>query len=256
MGSGSALPHARGCRLVTLIISAGALLTEDEIRMARPLPHPRTVLGYRRDGRPVYPILGASDDDPSNTDPAKPAAGGPGPTVDQDTLSRLLAREKEQGARAGVKRLLEGLGFTKSEELTAWVKSQRDAEAAQLSVLEQREKAAADATAAAKQREDVAAARERSVLRRAALMGHGATGDGLTDAERLLDAPEDSDDRALNDAVAQLKARRPELFGSAAAAPPAPGGSPAGGPPARGGSTAKPGAAGLEMAKRRGFITA
>ena len=243
--------------LVRLIIGAGALLTEDEIRMARPQPHPRTVLGYRRDGRPVYPILGASDDDPSNTDPAKPASGGPGPTVDQDTLSRLLAREKEQGARAGVKRLLEGLGFTKSEELTAWVKSQRDAEAAQLSALEQREKAAADATTAAMQREDAAAARERSVLRRAALLGHGASGDGLADAERLLDAPDDADDQALSDAVAQLKARRPELFtNGSAAAPPAPGGSPAGGPPPRGSSTAKPGAAGLEMAKRRGFITA
>ena len=123
-------------------------MTEDEIRMARPLPHPRTVLGYRRDGRPVYPILSASDDDPPNTDPSQPTGGGPGPTVDQDTLSRLLAREKKQGARAGMKRLLEGLGFTKSEELTAWVKSQRDAVTAQLSALEQREKAA-DATAAA-----------------------------------------------------------------------------------------------------------
>jgi hypothetical protein len=53
-----------------------------------------------------------------------------------------------------------------------------------------------------------------------------------------------------------LKERRPELLGQArATAPPAPGGSHGGGPPARGGVPPKPGAAGLEMARRRGFVS-
>ncbi|MFF2410487.1 hypothetical protein [Streptomyces sp. NPDC058092] len=65
--------------------------------MSRPLPHPRTVLGYRKDGQPIHPVLGASEGDPSN-DPSQQG----GPMVDQDTLSRLLAREKQQGERTGM----------------------------------------------------------------------------------------------------------------------------------------------------------
>ncbi|HVK25052.1 MAG TPA: hypothetical protein VM677_27140 [Actinokineospora sp.] len=47
------------------------------------LVHPRTgtplqAVGYRRDGRPIWPVMGASPDDPSNTDPAgDPPAGDP-----------------------------------------------------------------------------------------------------------------------------------------------------------------------------------
>lgn len=33
---------------------------------SRPTPHPRTVLGYRKDGRPIHPILGADERAPSN----------------------------------------------------------------------------------------------------------------------------------------------------------------------------------------------
>jgi hypothetical protein len=67
--------------VTTLIDGAGALLLEDWIRMDRLLPHPRTPVGYRRDGRPIFPTLGADPTDPSNqqlptpsTDPAAPPA--------------------------------------------------------------------------------------------------------------------------------------------------------------------------------------
>ncbi|MEV5080583.1 hypothetical protein AB0K74_17685 [Streptomyces sp. NPDC056159] len=85
--------------MATLIDGAGALLLEDWIRMDRLLPDPRTPVGYRRDGRPIFPILGADPTDPSNQqlppagiDPAAP----PAQPLDQEALNRLLAREKQQ----------------------------------------------------------------------------------------------------------------------------------------------------------------
>ncbi|WP_326647517.1 hypothetical protein [Streptomyces sp. NBC_01750] len=61
----------------------------------RSLPLPLAPLEYRRDGRPIYPVLGASPEDESN----KPGddGGAPNGSVTQEHLSRLLAREKTQG---------------------------------------------------------------------------------------------------------------------------------------------------------------
>jgi hypothetical protein len=241
--------------VVRLINSAGALSLEDFTYVPRLLPDPRTPIGLRVDGRPIFPILGADATDPSNQVVSDSSLLVPGGTVvDQEVLSRLLAREKEQGGRAAVKRLLETLGFEKADELSAFVKAQQDAERAQLTEVERREKAAADATTAAAQREAAAADRERAAVRRAVLVALGATGDDLLDAERLLAVDEDADEQAVNGAAESLKVRRPELFGGQQVLPPAPGGSPAGGPPARGGNVPKRGAAGAEMAKRRGFV--
>ena len=247
--------------VATLIDGAGALLLEDWIPMDRLLPHPRTPVGYRRDGAPIFPILGADPTDPSNqqlplgpsTDPAVP----PAPVPDQEALNRLLAREKQQGERAAIRRLVEQLGFTKTEDLTTFVQQQRDAQAAQLSEIERREQAAADAAAAAAAREAQAIARERAAVRRAALVALGATGDDLKDAERLLAVDDDADEQAIAEAAEALKARRPELFGSSTALvpPAAPGGSPAGGPPPRGANMPKPGQHGADMARQRGFVT-
>ena len=60
--------------------------------MVRSLPRPDSIIGYRKDGRPIRPILGASEDDTSN-----PGTGG-ALAVDQETLGKLLARKKEQSA--------------------------------------------------------------------------------------------------------------------------------------------------------------
>ncbi|TLQ46056.1 hypothetical protein [Streptomyces marianii] len=221
----------------------------------RSLPNPLAPVGRRRDGRPIYPILGASPEDDSN----KPDGDGGG-TVAQEDLSRLLAREKTQGGRAAVKKLLGDLGFDNSEALTEFVTSKRDADQAALTEIERREQAAEEKLKAAEAREAQAATRERASIRRAALAGLGATGDDLSDAilliDRALDDQPDADEEVVAAAAEQLKERRPELFGQTSAAiPPAPGGSPAGGPPSRGGVPPKPGAAGLEMARRRGFVT-
>jgi hypothetical protein len=60
--------------------------------MARPLPDPQTPIGHRRDGRPIFPTLGADPTDPSNTRlgvPAtQPAPAPTGAVMDQETAQR------------------------------------------------------------------------------------------------------------------------------------------------------------------------
>ncbi|MFF7469926.1 hypothetical protein [Streptomyces sp. NPDC008092] len=227
--------------------------------MTRPsLPNPLEPVGYRRDGRPIYPILGASPEDDSNKpgDEGSPQSGG----VTQDDLSRLLAREKTQGGRAAVKKLLGDLGFDTSEALTEFITTKRDADQAAMTEVERREQAAEEKLKAAEAREAQALTRERAAIRRAALGGLGAAGDDLDDAVLLIDRAlhdqPDADETAVAAAAEQLKERRPELFGPAReTVPPAPGGSPAGGPPRHGGIPPRRGAAGLEMARRRGLIS-
>ncbi|WP_328403933.1 hypothetical protein OHS70_34070 [Streptomyces sp. NBC_00390] len=225
----------------------------------RLLASPLVPVGYRRDGRPILPILGASLEDDSNTqgDDAVPPAGG---AVSQGDLTRLLAREKTQGGRAAVKKLLGDLGFDNSEALSEFITTKREADQAALSEAERREQAAAAKEQQAEQRLAEAVARERAAVRRAALAGLGASGEDLADAAVLLDRAlayqPDADEGAVTAAAEQLKERRPQLFCQAQeTAPPAPGGSPAGGPPARGSQPSKPGSAGLDMARQRGYIT-
>ncbi|MFM9538684.1 hypothetical protein ACKI1I_41030 [Streptomyces turgidiscabies] len=188
------------------------------------------------------------------------ASGTPNDGVTQDDLSRLLAREKTQGGRAAVKKLLGDLGFETPESLTEFVTAKRDADKAALTDVERRERAADEQFKAAELREAQAMARERAAIRRAALAGLGAAGDDLDDAVLLVDSAlgdqPDADEGAVVAAAEQLKERRPELFGNAReATQPAPGGSPAGGPPKRGAIPPRRGAAGLEMARRRGLIS-
>ncbi|WP_172387328.1 hypothetical protein [Streptomyces sp. MNP-20] len=229
--------------------------------MTRPsLPSPSTPVGFRRDGRPIYPILGAAPDEDSNKPSGDDTPSAGIGTFTQDDLSRLLAREKTQGGRAAVKKLLDGLGFENSEALSQFVTQKRDADRAALSEIERREQEAEEKLKAAQAREAQAIVRERAAARRAVLAGLGASGEDLDDAalliDRVLAEQADVDEETTVAAAEQLKERRPELFGSVReTAPPAPGGSPAGGPPSRTGTPAKPGAAGLEMARRRGFIT-
>lgn len=220
--------------------------------MSRLLPPPRAVLGYRRDGRPIHPVLGASPEDPSN-------GGEPQVTLGQQQLQQMMAREKDQGSRAGRRDLVEKLGFTSAAELEQWVTQQRDAEQEQLTDAQRREQDLSARETAAAQREAAAVSRERSAVRRSALAGRGAVGDNLEDAVALLRLPDDADATALEAAVTDLQGRRPELFRvpapGAGHVPPAPGGAPASAPPARpGGPAPKPGEGGLAMARRRGLL--
>ncbi|OIJ97756.1 hypothetical protein BIV25_13185 [Streptomyces sp. MUSC 14] len=226
--------------------------------MVRPLParHP---VGFRRDGRPIYPILGASSEDEANDQLGDAGDDSPEPqvTVTQDRLGKLLTREKAQGERAAIKRLLATLGFDTPKALAEFVTAQREAEQAALTDVERREQAAADRELQAVRREELAAERERAALRRGALVALGASGEDLTDAERLLISDADADETQIQAAAEALRARRPELFGEIRTppVPAAPAGAPAGRAPTRTAPPPRPGAAGLEMARRRGLVT-
>ncbi|WP_236244255.1 hypothetical protein [Streptomyces sp. CC210A] len=231
-------------------------------------PLPLTPLGYRRDGRAILPILGASPDDPGNPPTGETSPEGTDTTVvtiPQEELSRRFAREKDQGRRAGVRDLLGQLGFDSAKALTEYVQNQRhaeqqqkDAEQARLSEVERREQAAAERERLAQEREAAAVARERDAARRAVLVGLGATGTELEDAVVLLSrlaAPE-GDDTALAKAAEELQERRPELFDQRAPRPSAapPSGSPSNIPGRSGDAAARPGQIGLDIARRRGHI--
>ena len=103
--------------------------------MVRPLPT-RQPVGYRRDGRPIFPILGASSENETNDHLDDADSGGAQDeqvTVTQDRLGKMLTREKAQGERAAIKRLLTTLGFDTPKSLTEFVTAQREAEQASLS---------------------------------------------------------------------------------------------------------------------------
>ncbi|MCX5206762.1 hypothetical protein OG897_35825 [Streptomyces sp. NBC_00237] len=221
--------------------------------MTRSLPAPHTVLGYRRDGRPIFPVLGASPEDESNDEHTV--------TLTQAKLNTLLAREKDQGGRAALRTLADKLGFPSTTDLTEYVTGQRQAEQEQLTESQRREQLLVEREKTAVAREAQALSRERDAARRALLAGVGALGRDLDDAVALLRVSDDADETAVGEAVADLKSRRPELFGPAQPGSPvlpaAPGGAPASVPPARPGAVdRKPGAAGVEMARRRGLLPA
>ncbi|WP_406172121.1 hypothetical protein [Streptomyces sp. NBC_00996] len=228
--------------------------------MLRPLPT-RSPVGYRRDGRPIFPILGASSEDETNEhlDDADDGGGQEQQvTVTQDRLGKMLTKEKAQGERAAIKRLLSTLGFDTPKALTEFVAVQREAEQAALTEVERREQAASEREFQAARREELAAERERAALRRAALVSLGAEGDDLVDAERLLAVDdEDADESQISAAAEALRSRRPELFGEVRRqVPAAPDGAPAGRGPQRTTPVRRPGSAGLEMARRRGLVPA
>lgn len=205
-------------------------------------------------GRPVWPIMGGSQhagDEPSEEDIAA--------AQEQDRLSRIAAREKAQGQRAGKREILESLGFATAEEAEAYVKKQREEEAARLSEAERREAAATERENKAVERERLADSKARTADLARALVTRGCAGDNLGDAELLLGAtvPTDASPEAIAEAADALKVRRPELFDTTAVTPPAvtPPALPTGTPSGRSAPPApKFGASGLAEAERRGYI--
>jgi hypothetical protein len=81
----------------------------------RTMPAPRTILGFRQDGRPIYPILGASEDDPSNDD-----GQGPDDLADPDGADAL--------GDAG-KKALDAMKQRAKDERTARLEAEKSAQA-------------------------------------------------------------------------------------------------------------------------------
>ena len=214
--------------------------------MPQPFDRP-ALLGWTKHGRPILTIAGGAPDDPPGppvpgavgvvTPPAPPAP----PTFTQDDLTRLAAREKAQGERAGEKtgmrKIAELLGLDPETFDVAAVRKildgQRNAEEAKLSDADKakaaaqtdREAAAADRAAALNER---LAGRKERVLRAAGV----PEGKGLAVAAAALDIAFDDDDATVNAAVTALQSDIPGLFAPGAPrVPGAPGGAPTGTPP-------------------------
>lgn len=182
--------------------------------MTRSLPTPSTVVGYRQDGRPIYPVLDASADDASNDETSV--------NLSQKHLSTLMAREKDQGGRAAVRTLVDKLGFSSASALEEFVTSARESEQERLTQTQRREQLLVEREEAAAAREAAAPAREQDASRRTVLASAGVAWHDLDDAVVLLRVADDADGAVLNDAVEALKGRRPELFARPAPPPPPP----------------------------------
>ncbi|MFF6844648.1 hypothetical protein ACFY8X_38660 [Streptomyces tanashiensis] len=222
----------------------------------------------------VFYNSGGPNPDPANP-PVPPAGGNPDPTpkpspppvtttvtMSQDDLNALAAKEKDQGKRAGARQALEDFatehGFTNVDDAKAFIAAARQAQQDALTEEQKRQADLDRREAEVAAREQAASKAQRDADRRSALAGLGATGDDLADALALLQnsLTDDSDAKALEDAAAALKTRRPELFGTphtpATPLPPAPGGAPAGTPPPRQAPNGKPGDRGRAIAQARG----
>lgn len=188
-------------------------------------------------------------------------AGQQEKTFTQDELNRVAAREKDQGKRVGLSEFATNLGFTKPDEVEAFIKAARDKEQQGLTEAEKKISEATAKETALAAREAAIAAKEAEVARKGVLIGLGASGVDLEDAIALLRVADDATDDDVKAAAEALKTRRPELFGAAGAtaqdsgtqAPaPAPAGRPAGtqAPQGRQGAQ-KAGALGAAYAERR-----
>jgi len=159
-------------------------------------------------------------------DKDKPPAGPP-KTFTQDDVTRVAAREKSEGERAGRKALLEQLGLpadTKPEDLKARLDAITAAEDAQkteatkakdAAELAKRESDREKQTAAAERHQ---AAVERHLLR--AGVGGGESDDAklakaIDRASKLVEVEAGADSEKIAAAVADLKKDMPELFTAA-----------------------------------------
>jgi hypothetical protein len=225
-------------------------------------PVPGTVLGHRRDGRPILVMAGGAPEPGeggTGTPPVPPVPPVPVPTppapvvvppaakiFTQDEVTALAAREKAQGQRAGERSALDALakdaGLTDGDALKKYLLDVKAAEDAKLTDLERREKALVDDRAALLTQQQATAVAQREARHTRVLASLGASGDDLDDALLLLQrsVADDADDAALLAAAEALKTRRPIYFGGTAAVPavpPAPGGAPAPGMPRPGATT-------------------
>jgi hypothetical protein len=204
---------------------------------AHPYTGPQALAVFYNDGGDPTP---APTPTPADIKPAAPAVD-PAKQFTQDDLDRIAAREKAQGKRSALKEFAEARGFTSIEDAEEFIEAARKTQQDALSEDEKRRQELERREQEAEAKMAAAVSRERDAIRKAAVMGLGATGDDLADALALLDrdlaAQPDADEAAVTAAAEALKARRPALFGTAPAQhtpqtlPPAPGGAPAGGGP-------------------------
>ena len=203
---------------------------------------PRTVLGYRKNGRPIYPIAGGSEppvqsSSPTGGDSANDTPPAPAPrTFTQDEVNAIATRESAAAQRTAQQQLLQSLGVPDADALKALVDAQRAAEEAGKTELQKQQDAAAKAAAdAAADRQAAAAERfEARVEREFAKAGIAVDDEAkIGRLRRMITLDTSADAAAIKAEIATLKTDFPALFGAPTAGdiPAAPGSDPAGKPP-------------------------
>lgn len=209
---------------------------------------PRIPVGYRKDGRPIFPIRGGSEP-PNQPSPNSPPPGGPPApapadpppanpprTFTQDEVNAIATREATAAQRTAQQALLQSLGVTDADALKALVDAQRAAEEAGKTQL-QRDQEAATAAKTAADAERAEAAKERfeaRVERAFAKAGVGVEDEAkLARLRRMVTLDTSADAAAITAEIATLKTDFPALFTTTAEGtpPPAPGSDPGGRPP-------------------------
>jgi len=200
----------------------------------------------------VLPVVSGGD---GSTEPPATGAGTPPPATStstgfsQEEVTRIAAREKDEGERAATRRLLEAAGVKDADELKAIVEAARKRDEAELSEAQRSAKAAESAVKAAEERERVAAAVAHAANVKLALIDAGVPREQLDVVSRLVDVETGADEKAIKAAVDAAKKALPAAFTAQQIVPPNT--DPSGKPPAsQGGDDAMK--RGLERAKAGG----
>jgi len=169
----------------------------------------------------------ATEDDNAEGKPSEDPTGGlpegePSKTFTQEDLTRIAAREKDQGKRSGQREILDLLGIDSVEGVQEYVKKQEDAESARMSEAD-KAKAAADKDRAEAEDIRAEAVNERYNARvERELLKAGVADGAITKVSRLIDAEVASNAEEIATAVADLKAEMPQLFSPGDAGTPKP----------------------------------
>jgi hypothetical protein len=195
-------------------------------------PGPPRIIGWRKNGCPIWTIAGASPDGDPPEPKSKEGEGG-GEPVSQEKLNAIAANEKKQGRAAALKEIEDILGCSPADAKKALdeFKAERDKN---LTDIEKRQAEAEERDRKARELE--AKAREDSLNGRIAVaLARSGCFEAMDDAVALVrrrDVKYGSEDADIVKAVEDVKEKMPALFGAAETVPKTPRGVGGGKPPA------------------------
>ena len=157
-----------------------------------------------------------SADSGSNSDSftAAPTESQPEKTFAQEDVTRIAAREKDEGKRAGQRAVLQELGFDSIEEAQSFRRQLDEAESAKLSEVDRAKKEAErDREDAARDRLE-AASMKHSITVERVLVKQGLDQEIAEEVSQLVKVDVGSTQEEISTAIAELKQKMPQLFTS------------------------------------------
>lgn len=130
----------------------------------------------------------------------------------QDDLTRIGTREKDQGRKAGVREVLDTLGFSSMEEAKQFAADMKAAGDAQLSEAQRTQRQAEEAQRNAERAQNEAKKERFDAKVERKLLRADADPDRLGKLSKLVEADVDSSEEEIDSAIEDLKKDFPELF--------------------------------------------